>query len=145
LLELKNYFSNLNKLIDEEGNILENNDGVGLLTLDWVNDRDKAELILELLKAFLEVQKAVASSGGGSSSSDSGPGWYELVMAANNNMSIETYGADNIGSFHHLYGDTGMYTGRWQSMDTGGYSGNWYTGEWPNGSVRRNGRLAWLH
>jgi len=20
-----------------------------------------------------------------------------------------------------------------------------YTGEWPNGSVRRNGRLAWLH
>lgn len=36
--------------------------------------------------------------------------------------------------------DTGGYTGRWQSADTG-----MYTGEWPSGSVRRNGRLAWLH
>lgn len=36
--------------------------------------------------------------------------------------------------------DTGGYTGRWQFADTG-----MYTGEWPMGSVRRNGRLAWLH
>ena len=36
--------------------------------------------------------------------------------------------------------DTGGYTGRWQSADTG-----MYTGEWANGSVRANGRLAWLH
>ena len=38
-----------------------------------------------------------------------------------------------------IYGyDTGGYTGIF--ADTG-----MYTGEWPNGSVRRNGRLAWLH
>lgn len=36
--------------------------------------------------------------------------------------------------------DTGGFTGHWQSADTG-----MYTGEWPSGSVRRNGRLAWLH
>ena len=36
--------------------------------------------------------------------------------------------------------DTGGYTGHWQFADTG-----MYTGEWPDGSTRRNGRLAWLH
>ena len=35
---------------------------------------------------------------------------------------------------------SGGYTGRWQYADTG-----MYTGEWPDGSSRRNGRLAWLH
>jgi hypothetical protein len=38
------------------------------------------------------------------------------------------------------YYDTGGYTGYWQSADTG-----MYTGEWPMGSVRANGRLAFLH
>ena len=36
--------------------------------------------------------------------------------------------------------NSGGYTGRWQYADTG-----MYTGEWPDGSNRRNGRLAWLH
>ena len=39
--------------------------------------------------------------------------------------------------------NTGGYTGRWQGAvyaDTG-----MYTGEWDGGSIRHNGRLAWLH
>ena len=36
--------------------------------------------------------------------------------------------------------NSGGYTGHWQYADTG-----MYTGEWPDGSNRRNGRLAWLH
>lgn len=36
--------------------------------------------------------------------------------------------------------DTGGYTGRMEYADSG-----MYTGEWENGSVRNNGRLAWLH
>ncbi len=47
---------------------------------------------------------------------------------------------DELRHFSGGYLDTGGYTGRWQSADTG-----MYTGEWPSGSVRRNGRLAWLH
>ena len=36
--------------------------------------------------------------------------------------------------------DTGGYTGTFQYADTG-----MYTGQWANGSVRANGRLAFLH
>jgi len=53
-------------------------------------------------------------------------------------LSWHGYGDNN--NFTGVYYDTGGYTGHWQFADTG-----MYTGEWPSGSVRRNGRLAWLH
>ena len=66
-------------------------------------------------------------------------------------------------SYDEWQADPNNYTGTWDPnkpnepwkenpnhYDTGGYTGvfantGMYTGEWPNGSVRRNGRLAWLH
>ncbi len=152
LLELKNYFDNVDKLIDEKGNRLDNGDTVGLLTLDAVHNEAFVKEILELLRSLLEIKEEEVSEGGWDVSDDSGGDWYQQVMATNgsptsthNDFSYGNKQSDEAQQFHHMFGDTGMYTGRWQSMDTGGYSGNWYTGEWPNGSVRRNGRLAWLH
>jgi hypothetical protein len=96
------------------------------------------------------MQVKPASSGGGGFDSMA---FYLALSAA----ATESYRASHQGTtvtfvdgftgsrYSPPSGDTGLYTGRWQSMDTGGYSGNWYTGEWPNGSVRANGRLAWLH
>ena len=80
--------------------------------------------------------------------------WTELQAWLNANAYVESSGGGGdtpwtTGGFsqHWLdqnwsggYLDTGGYTGRWQFADTG-----MYTGEWPDGSTRRNGRLAWLH
>ena len=140
-LAFRQFFNNLDKIIDSNGDLIEDGDEYGVITLDYVNNPEVVEEILEALKNLLEIKKEeVKDSGGGSDNTYST--WYEDNTAV--------YGAthsDNPTGWdeNNLYGDTGMYTGRWQSMDTGGYAGNWYTGEWANGSVRRNGRLAWLH
>lgn len=55
-------------------------------------------------------------------------------------FSKSDYDGYNSATGHWQNYDTGGYTGRWQSADTG-----MYTGEWPGGSIRRNGRLAWVH
>jgi len=136
LAKLKNYFDNINKLVDEEGKRLEDGDEFGLLKLDWVNNKEQVELILGLLKRILEVKKAEVNSseGGGSSHSDDDP-WAYGGAAWNPGYFDPSTGFIQTNGY-----DTGGYTGRWQLADTG-----MYTGEWPNGSVRRNGRLAWLH
>ena len=70
--------------------------------------------------------------------------WYKQHIKVVHDDGGDYHPPDNgwtySGGNYHFAVDTGGYTGRWQSADTG-----MYTGEWPSGSVRRNGRLAWLH
>ena len=96
----------------------------GIVYVKWDGGLEKFESMDDWL-AWYEKHKYVApSSDGGGSSYD--PAWESMWWSIH---------VDNPG-----WWDTGGYTGRWQSADTG-----MYTGEWPSGSVRRNGRLAFLH
>lgn len=105
----------------------------GIVYVKWDGGLEKFESRDDWL-AWYEKHKYVAPS------SDGGGGSGHHAVSAEENY-ISWHGWGN-GSFSGIYAgyDTGGYTGRWQSADTG-----MYTGEWPSGSVRRNGRLAWLH
>ena len=99
----------------------------------WVKKGDVEEFFdsWEDWKAWYEKNKYVApSSDGGGGGGDSGWAWWEHHTS--DGGYIDTQGAVGF--------DTGGFSGRWQSADTG-----MYTGQWSSGSVRRNGRLAWLH
>lgn len=90
----------------------------------------------------------------------------DIILGYNNNYNVQLIQELNIGDNYTSYNlevenyhtfiangliahnkkvyqsllDTGGYTGTFQYADTG-----MYTGEWANGSVRANGRLAFLH
>lgn len=92
--------------------------------------------------------------------------YNDIILGYNNNYSIQSIQEVNIGNNYTSYNlevedyhtfitngiiahnkkvnlgifDTGGYTGTFQYADTG-----MYTGQWANGSVRANGRLAFLH
>ena len=92
--------------------------------------------------------------------------YNDIILGYNNNYSIQLIQELNIGNNYTSYNlevedyhtfitngiiahnkkvnlgifDTGGYTGTFQYADTG-----MYTGQWANGSVRANGRLAFLH
>lgn len=97
----------------------------GIVYVKWDGGLEKFESMDDWL-AWYEKHKHVESSGGGGDRPTpwTAGGWTN----------------DQLSHFSGGYIDTGGYTGRWQSADTG-----MYTGEWPGGSIRRNGRLAWLH
>jgi len=75
------------------------------------------------LQAWLEKNKYVPPSDDGGSSGGDDSWWWGYSQGGTGHMFL-----------------SGGYTGNWQTADTG-----MYTGEWSDGSVRRNGRLAWLH
>ena len=92
--------------------------------------------------------------------------YNDIILGYNNNYSVQSIQEVNIGNNYTSYNlevedyhtfitngiiahnkkvnlgifDTGGYTGTFQYADTG-----MYTGQWANGSVRANGRLAFLH
>lgn len=92
--------------------------------------------------------------------------YNDIILGYNNNYSVQSIQEVNIGNNYTSYNlevedyhtfitngiiahnkkvnlsifDTGGYTGSFQYADTG-----MYTGQWANGSVRANGRLAFLH
>ena len=92
--------------------------------------------------------------------------YNDIILGYNNNYSVKSIQEVNIGNNYTSYNlevedyhtfitngiiahnkkvnlgifDTGGYTGTFQYADTG-----MYTGQWANGSIRANGRLAFLH
>ena len=145
--DLKEYLTNKDELTyNDEGKLEEGQ--TGYLQLRRENE-EEVQKILELLKEILQVKVASVFWGGGGSDFD----WYAANISqfqqaiANPSSPGHAEASAGLAAFHNTYGDTGLYTGNWQGisyMDTGGYTGM-YTGEWPDGSTRRNGRLAWLH
>ena len=95
----------------------------GIVYVKWDNGLEKFESMDDWL-AWYEKHKYVPPS----PSSGGGPpdrGWE--------------YGGSHGGTYWFPT-DTGGYTGRWQTESV-----SMYTGEWPGGSVRRNGRIGLLH
>ena len=111
----------------------------GVVWVRWKDTEGDHEMMfssIEEWEAWRELHKPKitwSDSGGG--------GDHHAASNEENYFSWHGWGSGSVTpTTHHGWADTGGYTGRWQSADTG-----MYTGEWPMGSVRRNGRLAWLH
>lgn len=102
----------------------------GLVWVKYKDDSGEHEIMFNSVEEWEEWYKkhkhVDPPADTSSSSSNYDPAWESRWWSWHN---------DNRG-----WWDTGGYTGRWWSADTG-----MYTGEWPSGSVRRNGRLAFLH
>lgn len=111
----------------------------GVVWVKWKDTEGDHEMMfssIEEWEAWRELHKPkITWSDGG------GGGDHHAASNEENYFSWHGWGSGSVTpTTHHGWADTGGYTGRWQSADTG-----MYTGEWPMGSVRRNGRLAWLH
>ncbi len=108
----------------------------GLVWVKYKDDSGEHEIMFNSVEEWEEwykKHKHVDPPADTNSSSSGGlDNWWALPEA--HNHAYQTW----VSNGYKL--DTGGYTGRWQFADTG-----MYTGEWPSGSVRRNGRLAWLH
>lgn len=154
---------NLAKRIDKSFEETANN--VRKVTDEWVDSiRELTDEYTILLEAITKLKRAdgeyvePAKLINADNAIDSWKELSDFKTALGNNGTLVLVTTDNQGNEHattfkagaqeindFIQGaknntDTGGYTGRWQSADTG-----MYTGEWPMGSVRANGRLAWLH
>ena len=153
-LDEREEYDKINKYLEEHGQVYIEIDGE--IKKISKNNVDDMAWMQEKLKAIEEAEKEANEIIGGIGnyleSSGSGKNYDEPYYHSNGDGTSTVYpyyGAENpVGTWNSNNGtytplDTGGYTGRWQGMvyaDTG-----LYTGEWDGGSVRRNGRLAWLH
>ena len=165
-LDLQSEYDQINAYLEKYGEVYISIDGeLKKLSKDNRDDMEWLEVKLEQIEKASKAKSSDGSSWDFDFNFDFGNGHVSFSGSSGGNSSDDYYYWDknnvkqtgsvdqatsdyNQSLYDHyiVRGDTGLYTGRWQGLpyDTGGYTGM-YTGEWPDGSTRRNGRLAWLH